>query len=538
MQLPRPTARRWWHPTATCFVVIWVALLWAGREKMLRDPGTFWHTVVGERILQTGKLIRTDPFSFTFSGKPWIAQQWLGECLMALVHRVAGLDGLLLATAAVLAWTFAFLAGRLLRAGVSWPATALITVLALAAASYHFHPRPHVVTIALTAWTLGLLNDIEAGRRGPRRLFVLPVLFAVWTNIHGGVLGSIGTTLVVLFVWLAVRRGRHRGERGDVNGGGRYGIAPSGQPGAGTLILVSVAVLSVIAVLVNPYGLDLPRVWVGLMTSDVLPQLMIEHAPLELSSIEGAMIGLLAVLYIGLLANTCRHSRARRSSETGETPVRLCVTWFVPLIWLGLAVMRVRHGPLFAVTATLAIAEMLPHSSIPKWFAARGSQLFSGPRLDAPRLSVVSAAAVPVVIALTLQAASVPCPIVGAGWARLDTDYWPVTAIDALKHPPDPAATGHRMFNDMRFGGYVIYHLPEYRVFIDDRCELYGDAFLTRYAEIQRQPELIEPTANDYGIGVALVTTGTRLDHYLSESPAWRLLHGSRAASLYGRAAR
>ena len=51
---------------------------------MLGDPGSLWHTVVGRRILEGGALIRTDPFSFTCQGQPWIAQQWLGAIAMAL----------------------------------------------------------------------------------------------------------------------------------------------------------------------------------------------------------------------------------------------------------------------------------------------------------------------------------------------------------------------------------------------------------------------------------------------------------------------
>jgi len=51
-----------------------------------------------------------------------------------------------------------------------------------------------------------------------------------------------------------------------------------------------VATLSFAAVLVNPYGPALPRVWIGLMGSQVLPRLIIEHAPTRLASIEGAMI--------------------------------------------------------------------------------------------------------------------------------------------------------------------------------------------------------------------------------------------------------
>ena len=37
---------------------------------------------------------------------------------------------------------------------------------------------------------------------------------------------------------------------------------------------------------------------------------------------------------------------------------------------------------------------------------------------------------------------------------------------------------GTRIFCEYAYGGFLIYHAPGYRVFIDDRCELFGDEFL------------------------------------------------------------
>src|SRR5262245_24326703 len=133
---------------AIVFLVTWTALLWFGREKMMRDPGTLWHSVVGERMLETGSVVHTDWLSYTEAGRPWIAQQWLAECLMALIHRAAGLDGLLLAAATVIAWFFATLAARLARAGLPWPLVAVALMLVAGASSYHFMPRPHLATMA------------------------------------------------------------------------------------------------------------------------------------------------------------------------------------------------------------------------------------------------------------------------------------------------------------------------------------------------------------------------------------------------------
>ena len=112
--------KRYWRPETGIFLGIWLVLLIGGRSKFLQDPGTFWHTVVGEQMLSTHQLIYHDTFSFTFAGQPWSPHQWLGECIMAALHRLDGLDTLLLATVTVLASLYTWLAHRLIRAGLHW----------------------------------------------------------------------------------------------------------------------------------------------------------------------------------------------------------------------------------------------------------------------------------------------------------------------------------------------------------------------------------------------------------------------------------
>ena len=95
--------RRFWKPETGIFLGIWLVLMIGGQSRLFRDPGTFWHTVVGQRILSSGEFLNHDPFSYTFGGTPWTPYEWLAECGMAVVHAVSGFDGLLLATVTILA---------------------------------------------------------------------------------------------------------------------------------------------------------------------------------------------------------------------------------------------------------------------------------------------------------------------------------------------------------------------------------------------------------------------------------------------------
>ena len=152
-------------------------------------------------MLFSHSLLDTDPFSFTFGGRPWIPHQWLGECIMALVDAFGGLDSLLLATATVLACLYTWLAHRLLRSGLHWLPTTFLVMLTVAASATHLHVRPHIGTIVCFGVTYSFLCDFESGRIGLSRLWWLVPLFLIWSNIHGGALGGLATMVLALVGW-------------------------------------------------------------------------------------------------------------------------------------------------------------------------------------------------------------------------------------------------------------------------------------------------------------------------------------------------
>lgn len=491
--------------------MIWLGLSAVGRERMFRDPGTLWHTVVGERMIRAGEVIRTDPFSFTFEGKTWIAHQWLAECAMALAHRAAGLDGLLLVACVILAATYAAVGQRLIRGGMSFAGSAAVIALLLGASSFHFHARPHILTIAFSAWIFALLCDVEAGRRKLQSMWAMPLILGLWANLHGGALGGLATVMVAIGGWAVVS------------------LALPPRTTRGAAMLTGVALVSILAMLVNPYGLELPRVWLQLMGSSVLPRVMHEHGPLEPGSPAGMMILAVAALYLVMLVTSRRHM--------------LRVTWLIPLLWMYLAMSRVRHGPIFCVLAAIAVAEMLPYSSLVEGLRSRGSAFFRSITASGENQLGTTAASGGVRYALIfvvsmvflIQRGGIQLPLVGAGWARLSPAYWPVEATKMLQEQSRESATPPRVFNQMIYGGYLIYVMPESRVFIDDRCELYGDDFILNYESTLREPVRIEAEAVQWGIDYAIVSSRSAMAAHLASSPAWTAIHKDPTAVVYRR---
>ena len=502
--------KRFWRMETGFFLGMWLFFMAGGRSQMFHDPGTFWHPAAGHWIFSTGQLIDTDPFSFTFAGKPWVAYEWLGECLMAVLDGIGGLDMLLLATATVLAGLYTWVAHRLLKSGLHWLPAAFLTMLTVAASANHLHVRPHISTILFLGLTFGWLCDFEAGRIGVGRLFRLIPIFWVWSNMHGGALGGLATMVLALAGWCVYRLAGLE--------------SPIERPRQAILVVLLITACGLTFV-VNPYGLRLPLVWLEIMRSPVVARLIQEHAPLDPRGPGGWLVLLIGLIYAATLASV--------------RPWRPLVTWLLPVFWLCQALTRGRHSSLFAITAVLALTEMLPHTRLAAWLARPGRDLFRFRSLDmeAARRLDWRPALLPagvILLAAVLQATGVRAPILGRGWVQLDPKHWPVELLPELRQAEREHPEGTRIFNDFLYGGFLIYYTPGLKVFIDDRCELYGDEWLTQFSEaVRSHPERIDRWQETYRFPYALVARGTAFDRYLGQSRRWSVVKRTGTATLY-----
>jgi hypothetical protein len=518
--------RRFWSAEAGIFLCVWLALVCCGRTELFRDPGVFWHTAAGQRMLDRGEIVRSDPFSFVVPGKHWVEYEWLADCGMALLYRASGWDGLLLVTATLLAAVYAGIAARLLRAGLQLLPTMLVVGLALAASSQNFHARPLVITLALQAWLFARLVDVEAGRRPLRSLaWVVPVL-VLWQNCHGGVLAGFGTLGLVLLGWCASKLW-------DAGGGrsGELQECHASEPARGptgrwrdVAVLGAILAASALGLLLNPYGLDMPRSWAKILALP-LGQLIQEHAPLDPRQPYGMLAVLLGVGYLVALA--------------GVWPRRFRITWLMPLVWFVLAGQRVRNAPLAAVVTVIALADLLPHTRWAQWLAAHDMfqrRVTRGPRRSASEFfSRVTLPAMAVLLAVAVQLCGLRLPLIGQGWVQLDPARWPVALLPELHAIEGPAGMQQRrIYNDMLFGGFLIFHVPRLQVFIDDRCEHYGRDFLLAYDRLRREdPAQLDVLRRQYHFDFALVASGSPVDRYLDGDHRWRLVRRSGPAALW-----
>lgn len=196
---PRPvgtTALR--LPDLASAVALAAAAVAALFSVRLPADDIWWQVAYGRAMLASHDLPRVDTWSWTAAGHPLVVTEWAFDALMAAAARGGGAG----------AWTLAFLcfAGAMLaalalmgRLGRNRPAAGLLVLLWLVLVMPFGALLPQLASFGLLASVWWALES--ARLQGPRPLLLLPVLFLVWTNVHGTF--SLGLSLVALDTVLA-----------------------------------------------------------------------------------------------------------------------------------------------------------------------------------------------------------------------------------------------------------------------------------------------------------------------------------------------
>src|SRR3954454_12776724 len=166
--------------------------------RPIRDNSMFTHLRTGIDMVRSSGIPRTDPYSFTAQGSPWVVQSWLAEWTYGVLPQLGGLRAIVFEQG-VLAGAVAFLVARLARAG-SLLRTAAAGALALGCGIALWSPSPLLFGMVAFA---AMVTVVEEDRR---RWLLVPI-GCVWVNTHGSfVLGLVWLALVAAGELLDTRR--------------------------------------------------------------------------------------------------------------------------------------------------------------------------------------------------------------------------------------------------------------------------------------------------------------------------------------------
>ncbi len=205
--------------------------------KQFSEPDIWWHLRYARDLFQLHTFSPLDNYSFTAAGSFRPNFEWLSEVPFFLAFRAAGLRGILALYFGVLVLIYAGVYYLSCKAGADCKNATVATLVGIFLGVVSIGPRT-----LLFGWLcmVALLLVLDHFRRTGRGLWLLPLLFALWINMHGSwVFG-------VIVMMLTIASGLVEGEWGLVQAR-RWSKAELRK------LLLALAA-SLIALLVNPFG--------------------------------------------------------------------------------------------------------------------------------------------------------------------------------------------------------------------------------------------------------------------------------------------
>ncbi|MCL4354864.1 hypothetical protein M1349_05385 [Patescibacteria group bacterium] len=139
------------------------------------------HFLLGEIILKTFNVPKTNLFSYTYPNFPFINLHWLSEVIFYIIFKVSGFDGLLIFSTLVVIAAFAIIYFKVFKDTNLFLIT-ISSMLYLGVLFERTDIRPEIFSyLLLSVFIYVLYKNRE---RSTRLIFLLPFLELLWVNLH------------------------------------------------------------------------------------------------------------------------------------------------------------------------------------------------------------------------------------------------------------------------------------------------------------------------------------------------------------------
>lgn len=485
--------------------------------RTVGDPDLGWQLATGRWIVHHQQIPSTDVLSYTAAGKPWMYPA-LSQVLLYCMHALGGF--------ALLSWVAAFVcAATILILARHNPASAVLAALAVPIIASRTNPRAEMFTEVLFAVFVSILWTFH--RTGRARLWLLPPLMLLWTNLHPGFIAGLAVCGAYILLELV------DGNRIDA------GTRPSERMRRATPFLAA----TLVATLANPWGpaiytalyrqaqiLKIHRFWIMEWRSVPTTPLRIIREALNWRDSNCVLWWLLAISVMAAVIAAWR----RRAAAAGLLAIAA---------WVALESTRMK-GPFASLVVVVAgsvihdVFKAESFQSVRAWFTAR-----------VPRPLVVCAGVFLLVSFVSVRVfdlvtnryyfhTSYQMSVFGAG----ESAWLPEEAASFLITHKLPG----NIFNDFGIGGFLASKLsPDlHRVYIDGRSIPFSKEQFFRTFQLLGSPldsSEWQKEADDRNINTIFVSLNRELWGGLAnlagfcQSRGWRLVYLDAYAAVFVR---
>ncbi|MBI4029477.1 MAG: hypothetical protein HY376_03890 [Candidatus Blackburnbacteria bacterium] len=450
------------------------------------DTDLGWHLRYGDYFLQTGHFLKDNTLTYFLADYSWAHSYGLYQVLTAIIYKFSGLLGLAFASAALGTVSFWFFS-RLYKTTTVSPLITYSLVTLFGWNVLYLGWRAQVFTFLFLLLELWLLKKSEAEQKW---LYILPPLFTLWANIHGGFILGL---LILSFKLVDVAQGvlskpPLRWYRFATFGG--------------------VLLLSVGATLVNPYGTG---IW----------QEALKHSQYPLNT---------------LIAEWVRPTLAVSTGGAVITGVLLWQLWsrknsqrvfysLALLLSLVLLIQARRNTLIWGLFAALSALEI--------WENKISDLIKTRIPENLTFLSLTSA-----VIALfiwivpnTIELSTSP-----DAYCQEGLTPYPCKSVDFIRVNYSAVKN---IFTAYEWGGFLEWQLPQYKYFVDGRMPawpaLNGESPYATYLKIVQTQTGWDKQLKSYNTDLLLIGNGTFLDLELQKnnSKTWKEVYRDTASVVY-----
>ncbi|HEY6120291.1 MAG TPA: hypothetical protein VIV66_10050 [Pyrinomonadaceae bacterium] len=465
------------------------AFLFASRP--LSDPDFWFHLKTGQYLFQHHGIPRTELFSFTNFGRPWVAHGWLSGAIFYAIYSRLGLSALvfLFALLTTLAFWIAFkrsnshvfIGGFCALLGV-WTVLTTIGV------------RPRVFTLLFASIYLALLNRYAQRGKGIYAIWWLVPLMTLWANLHGGFL--IGLALIILTIVGLI-----------LDGLGKQDMRALLRR-ARTLIMVLIACS--VAVLANPFGLRLYTFPISVLMSPVFQSAIVDWVSPNFHEPELFPLALLILLTITALVLSPKRPK----------PSEL-------LFFLATFYSTLRTQRNLSILALVAVPILADH--LHSWLTStRFGRIFDKPAAQGSNYRALGLSLL-LLLPLGMFASKLKSTVyVFPKQQVLDA---PLNAVTYLK---ENEIWGNTFTYPNIWGAYVLWALQLNPVYIDGR-DVYPEEFVKEYlGMVSGSADWREPFER-YGVRIVIVKPKAILAREIGESPDWQQIFSDDFAVVFRR---
>lgn len=403
--------------------------------KISGDDDIFWHLQTGKYITENRTVPSADVFGFITEGQLWVPFEWGFDVLIYNIYTVFGYPGISLFRTIIILLTFFLLVKITENLKLNVFISYMVFILLAAGLFERLLIKPQLISYLFTVTLLYLLICYLQIRDDKKLLYFIPVLFLIWANMHMGVLS--GFVLLTIFIFTEIIRIKKN----------KTLHAESRKPVLKNLL--PVYLLSAIALLVNPHGINTYIYVFSHMQMKMISEVFEWYSPFN--SLFGGTIFIYAYYFFLVLSAVSLVLLFRQKN------------WFLFSVLLIFTVFSFRTSR-FAVDF-MAVSAAIIIIAVNYIFSRSVKTAYFG------KSAFIYIPAALLLAGILLLPANNLYKLLNyereTGFGIYKNDY-PVGAAEFIKKN-NIITAGSRMFNSFGIGGYLIWEIPGAMNFIDSR---------------------------------------------------------------------